>query len=345
MTNSFTVPLAGNNARLEPDAFIAGKDISDLQSQLGKIGRLQNYIHAYHGTGAIITQHFEDGIFYYSSATLREVCRWRIPVISANHKTIKITLKGTGTNGNAIFTLSNNSSAGSKSFTFNSSKYDQGSIALASVSAEYSYLILEVQHTIQIDYLCIEYLPLSSPLAESRVNAVYMNGFFYPCGDDSFDADQPLSSALGQQLINNIRVLQKRPRMLFCASGLDLPESTTSPTFGLVRPQKGLTVNDLFALNTNFISWYNRNRLGFTYKLVMYVQNATAHDFSFSVYNRQITITAGTTAQWLEYDIATIFNADGVDGDLSMPLIQFSPRMTYFLTNATPILSISFWGA
>lgn len=345
MTNSFTLPLAGNSARLEPDAFIAGRDISDLQNQLGKLGRLQNYIHAYHGTGAIITQHFEDGIFYYSSATLRTACRWRIPAISANHKTIKITLKGTGTNGRAIFTLSNNSSTGSKDFTFNSSKYDQGSITLASVSAGYSHLILEVQNTIQLDYVCIEYLPLSSPLAESKVNAVYMNNFFYPFGDDSFDADQPLSSALGQQLINNIRVLQKRPRMLFCASGLDLPETTTSPTFGLVRPQRGLTVNDLFALNTNFISWYNRNRLGFTYKLAMYVQNTTAHDFSFSVYNRQITITAGTTAQWVEYDIATIFNDDGVDGDLSMPLVEFSPKMTYFLTNATPILSISFWGA
>jgi len=77
----------------------------------------------------------------------------------------------------------------------------------------------------------------------------------------------------------------------------------------------------------------------------MNFENLNSHDFSFSVYNRQITITAGTTAQWIEYDIATIFNADGVDGDLSMPLIEFSPRMTYFLTNASPILSISFWGA
>jgi len=142
-----------------------------------------------------------------------------------------------------------------------------------------------------------------------------------------------------------VRVLQKRPRMLFSASGLDLPESTTSPTFGLVRPQKGLTVNDLFALNTSFISWYNRNRLGFTYELVMYVENLTAHDFSFSVYDRQITITAGTTAQWIEYEIATIFNADGVDGDLSVPLIAFNSKPVSFETNATPILSISFWGA
>lgn len=343
MTNSFTLPLAGNNARVEPDAFIATRDITNANNELLKLGLLQNYVFAYHATGPIITQHFEEGIFYYSNATSTQACLWRIPAISANHKTIKITLNGTGTNGTALFTLSNGLSSNTKSFTFNSSKYDQGSITLASISEEFSLLTLQVSNTIQLNYLCIEYLPLSSPLSESRVNAIYMNGFFYPIGDDTFDADQPLSSAIGQQLTNNIRVLQKRPRMLFSASGLNLPEST-NPTHGVIRPQKGLTINDLFALKTNFMVWGNYNRLNINYKLVMYVENLTEYDFVFRVFNQEIEIVAGTIPQWIEYNLRTIFN-DGDLNYLSMNMIEFNPKSQSIFTNATPILSISFWGA
>ena len=85
--------------------------------------------------------------------------------------------------------------------------------------------------------------------------------------------------------------------------------------------------------------------LNVVYKVMMYVENLTAYDFSFKIYSQDITITSGTTAQWVEYDLRTIFNQDGIDQFLSMPLITFRPRMTYFLTTASPILSISFWGA
>lgn len=347
MTNSFSLPLAGNNARVEPDAFITSRDISNADNQLGKIGRLQNYAFAYHATGPIITQHFEDGVFYYSG-TSRVACRWRIPAISANHKTIKITLHGQGTSGNALFTLSNASSSNTKNFAFNSQKFDQGSIALASVTSEYSLLTLTVSGAIQLDYVCIEYLPLSSPLAEIAVDAVYTNGFFYPIGDDSFLADEPLSAGMGQMLTNNIRVLQRRPRMLFSMSGIDLPETTSNPILGkTVRPQKGLTINDIFALNTAFIVWGNYNRLGMIYKVMMYVENFTAYDFSFKIYSQDITITSGTIPQWIEYDLRTIFNQGGIDQFLSMPLIRFNlnPQVGAFFTTASPILSISFWGA
>ena len=157
MTNSYILPLEGNNAQLEPDAFNATRDISNLDSQLTKLGKLQNYNFAYLGTGSIITQHFEDGVFYYSGTT-RIACQWRIPTLSANHKSINITLKGNGTSGNALFTLSNASSSNTKNFAFNSSKYDQGSITLASVSAEYSLLTLTVSGVIQLDYLSVEYM-------------------------------------------------------------------------------------------------------------------------------------------------------------------------------------------
>lgn len=342
MTNSYILPLEGNNAQLEPDAFNSTRDISNLDNQLSKVGKLQNYNFAYLGTGPIITQHFEDGVFYYSGTT-RIACQWRIPTLSANHKSINITLKGTGTSGNALFTLSNASSSNTKNFVFNSSKYDQGSITLASVSAEYSLLTLTVSGVIQLDYLSVEYLPLTSPLAESKVSAIYMNGFFYPFGDSTFLSNQPLSSAIGQQLINNLRILQRRPRVLFCASGLDLP-SATSPTFGAIKPQKGLTINDLFALNTNFIVWKNYNRLSSIYKLVMYVENLTEYDFVFKVFNQEITITSGSIPQWVEYDLRVIFNDNNSENYLSMPLIEFKPKPQSIFTNASPVLSISFGG-
>jgi len=342
MTNSYILPLEGNNAQLEPDAFNSTRDISNLDNQLSKLGKLQNYNFAYLGTGPIITQHFEDGVFYYSGTT-RIACQWRIPTLSANHKSINITLKGTGTSGNALFTLSNASSSNTKNFVFNSSKYDQGSITLASVSAEYSLLTLTVSGVIQLDYLSVEYLPLTSPLAESKVSAIYMNGFFYPFGDSTFLSNQPLSSAIGQQLINNLRILQRRPRVLFCASGLDLPEATHA-THGTIRPQKGLTINDLFALNTNFIVWKNYNRLSSIYKLVMYVENLTEYDFVFKVFNQEITITSGSIPQWVEYDLRVIFNDNNSENYLSMPLIEFKPKPQSIFTNASPVLSISFWG-
>lgn len=342
MTNSYILPLEGNNAQLEPDAFNSTRDISNLDNQLSKVGKLQNYNFAYLGTGPIITQHFEDGVFYYSGTT-RIACQWRIPTLSANHKSINITLKGTGTSGNALFTLSNASSSNTKNFVFNSSKYDQGSITLASVSAEYSLLTLTVSGVIQLDYLSVEYLPLTSPLAESKISAIYMNGFFYPFGDSTFLSNQPLSSAIGQQLINNLRILQRRPRVLFCASGLDLPEATHA-THGTIRPQKGLTINDLFALNTNFIVWKNYNRLSSIYKLVMYVENLTEYDFVFKIFNQEITITSGSIPQWIEYDLRVIFNDNNNENYLSMPLIEFKPKPQSIFTNASPVLSISFWG-
>ena len=128
-----------------------------------------------------------------------------------------------------------------------------------------------------------------------------------------------------QQLINNLRILQRRPRVLFCASGLDLP-SATSPTFGAIKPQKGLTINDLFALNTNFIVWKNYNRLSSIYKLVMYVENLTEYDFVFKVFNQEITITSGSIPQWVEYDLRVIFNDNNSENYLSMPLIEFKPK-------------------
>jgi hypothetical protein len=100
--------------------------------------------------------------------------------------------------------------------------------------------------------------------------------------------------------------------MLFSASGLNLPEST-NPSHGVIRPQKGLTINDLFALKTNFMVWGNYNRLNINYKLVMYVENLTEYDFVFRVFNQEIEIVAGTIPQWIEYNLRTIFN----DGDLN----------------------------
>ena len=80
---------------------------------------------------------------------------------------------------------------------------------------------------------------------------------------------------------------------------------------------------------------------------MMYVENFTAYDFSFKIYSQDITITSGTIPQWIEYDLRTIFNQDGIDQFLSMPLIRFNlnPQVGAFFTTASPILSISFWGA
>ncbi len=76
----------------------------------------------------------------------------------------------------------------------------------------------------------------------------------------------------------------------------------------------------------------------------MYVENLTEYDFVFRVFNQEIEIVAGTIPQWIEYNLRTIFN-DGDLNYLSMNMIEFNPKSQSIFTNATPILSISFWGA
>ena len=91
-----------------------------------------------------------------------------------------------------------------------------------------------VQGHLQVNSICVEALPLSS-VSDGAVYQPNGADYFYPIGDNAFVSDKPLSSAKGRQLLSNLRLLQKRPRMLFTASAIDVNADGTV----LIAPYNG----------------------------------------------------------------------------------------------------------
>ena len=85
MTNTILSPVA----TLDPFIYVSSKNITNDNSALANIGKMQNYLHATYGTGTMIEQHFDHGVFYYNSGTVKTACTWRIPTLSVQHRSFR----------------------------------------------------------------------------------------------------------------------------------------------------------------------------------------------------------------------------------------------------------------
>jgi hypothetical protein len=355
MTNSILNPIVS----LDPFVYVSGKDISNDADALVNLGKMQNYLHANYGAGVMIEQKFDEGILFYNSLSPKIACYWRIPTISTAHKSFQITVNAQAHTGlNYVYVIIT-SGASTATLTLNltpsTTAYYQGSITFASISNSTSFMLVQmtVQGHLQINSICVEALPLSS-VSDGAVYQPNGSDYFYPIGDDAFISDKPLSSAKGRQLLSNLRLLQKRPRMLFCASAIDVnADGGTTNTFngGSIHPQKTFSYQDLIAMTPNLPQWEGAVTLGLKLNVHLYVINPTAYDYEFYLWSNKIVVDAGETGKWLAIlaDYPASFDAFFVNLTYDLRPLRINPLMSIDPLDPTlissPIQSISIWGA
>ena len=355
MTNSILNPIVS----LDPFLYVSGKEISNDADALVNLGKMQNYLHANYGAGVMIEQKFDEGILYYNSSTPKIACYWRIPTISTAHKSFQITVNAQAHTGlNYVYVIIT-SGASTATLTLNltpsTTAYYQGSITFASIANSTSFMLVQmtVQGHLQVNSICVEALPLSS-VSDGAVYQPNGSDYFYPIGDDAFISDKPLSSAKGRQLLSNLRLLQKRPRMLFCASAIDVnADGGTTNTFngGSIHPQKTFSYQDLIAMTPNLPQWEGAVTLGLKLNIHLYVINPTAYDYEFYLWSNKIVVDAGETGKWLAIlaDYPSSFDAFFVNLTYDLRPLRINPLMSIDPLDPTlissPIQSISIWGA
>ena len=355
MTNSILNPIVS----LDPFVYVSGKEISNNADALVNLGKMQNYLHANYGAGVMIEQKFDEGILFYNSSTPKIACYWRMPVISTAHKSFQITVNAQAHTGlNYVYVIIT-SGASTATLTLNltpsTTAYYQGSITFASIANSTSFMLVQmtVQGHLQVNSICVEALPLSS-VSDGAVYQPNGSDYFYPIGDDAFISDKPLSSAKGRQLLSNLRLLQKRPRMLFCASAIDVnADGGTTNTFngGSIHPQKTFSYQDLIAMTPNLPQWEGAVTLGLKLNIHLYVINPTAYDYEFYLWSNKIVVEAGETGKWLAIlaDYPSSFDAFLVNLTYRLRPLRINPLLSIDPLDPTlissPIQSISLWGA
>lgn len=350
MTNTILNPVA----TLDPFLYVSSKQITNDNGALANIGKMQNYLHATYGTGTMIEQHFDHGVFYYNSGTVKTACTWRIPTLSVQHRSFRVVINARGnsvsTFTSVVFTAGAVTTTASSNFTANVDEFKTNVVTLASISNSTTYITVELKVVgqIQVNSIFIEAIELSS-ISDGRVYQPNGSGYFYPIGDSTLTSDKPLSSAKGYQLLSNIRLLQKRPRMLFCASGVDVnaDSGVSNPFNGLtVKPQKTFSYQDLFAMLANLPFWRGALTLDFSYQIYLQLENdVSSVERVYFIYDQKITVPTNTS-KWESLLIKqpTIFEDEGKY--LSYPLTPFTVSYDQSLDPvlASAIKSISIWG-
>jgi hypothetical protein len=355
MTNSVLDPIVS----LDPFVYVSGREISNDAAALANIGKMQNFLHANYGAGVVIEQNFDDGVFYYNSASPKLACFWRIPVVSVNHKTFRVNINAradTGLNFVSIkFTAGASNSTLSFTLTPSVTAWYSGNATLASISNSTQYIDVQltVSGHLQVNSICVETLPLSS-VGDGAVYQPNGSDYFYPVGDTTLESDKPLSSAKGRQLLSNLRLLQKRPRSLFCASGIDVNAdggTTNSFNTGSIHPQKTFTYQDLIAMVANIPKWEGSTTLGLNLTIHLYVVNPSAYDYVFFIWSGKVTVSAGETGKWLVITgrYPADFGAFLIDLTYQLTAFRVNPKLSADILNPTlissPIKSISMWGS
>jgi hypothetical protein len=355
MTNSILNPIVS----LDPFLYVSGKEISNDADALVNLGKMQNYLHAHYGAGVMIEQKFDDGILFYNSSTPKIACYWRMPTISTAHKVFQITVNAQAHTGSNYVYVTITAGASNATLTLNltpsTTDYYQGSITFASIADSTSYMLVQmiVQGHLQVNSICVEALPLSS-VSDGAIYQPNGGGYFYPIGDDAFISDKPLSSAKGRQLLSNLRLLQKRPRMLFTASAIDVgADGGTTNTFngGSIHPQKTFSYQDLIAMTPNLPQWEGAITLNLNLVINMYVINPSAYDYEFYLWSNKIVVDAGETGKWISIltKYPSSFDAFLVNLTYRLRPLRINPLLSVDALDPTlissPIQSISLWGA
>jgi len=371
MANSYSLPTEGNQAFVNTDAFIQGKDIT--AESLSRFPTLNNYNQAYVNTGVVISQGFPDGVLYNTSPTLLSgVLRYRVPMLSDKHLSYRIILeysttnltlpvarwKVTGASGSISYhshTLSLTGGAGVKAYSAITPTPS------TDATGPYKTLELELQHGIIIHHITIEIIPLSNPLTATGTSIRGIDGTgraFIALDDGIFASQKPISADKMHRLIGNIEAIQMRPRCLFNFSGPNLAyQSVTNPYTGITtKPQTNLLWRDLHNIGSILLGmpyFLNPNRISFKIIAHMFVASQSTA-FNIQILGHTIAIPANSsgwkTYTWdfiPSYPIVKAAN-DTFDG--------ITPKFTLYLNSdtlmrsdgyrydSTPIQSLNIFG-
>lgn len=227
MSNSFTSPPV----LVDPARVTAGLTIR--AEEISRLGDMVNYSFAYVGCGNVISQAWHSEVFQFNLNTMTDVCEWIVPRPSAEHVEFKLRLMAHSTlsGGQAKVTVSSPISGHSDSSTItitDSSRFQSGfdviTVAISSVEQEqYAEVTLSLDAPsgglIEVAGVQGSWTPLTSPLTVRALDQY--NEEFIPFGEDKQAADQPLTSRWGVDMLNNIRMMRPRGRVLFSWSGVD----------------------------------------------------------------------------------------------------------------------------
>lgn len=358
MPNSYILPLEGNNAYVATDAFVADKNI-DYQA-LEKMGKLNNYNIAMLGTGPILSQQWNNGVNYYSAVTATTVCIWRVPTLSSFHGFHRMNVRARGTNGVVSWRVT--SSSGQQTFShnvFTSATYTYLNQLLVSFNVNtlaYYTIELRISGAVDIESIMVDSIIPTSPITTNTITSRKSDNTsdtVYQVGATAMIEDTPLSSSKAHSIINTTNVLNTRPRSLFQFSGLLQSNNGVTNPFNsfTIHPQRTLLVNDLNNINQGFIGvpyWGNSNRIGAKYNVHIY-QLAATFNFTFSMFGREITLSASASDKWSTFSFDVNPDISQIEAQsLSTPLIKIdfqTPTILYEQTyNYVPIAAISIWG-
>lgn len=362
MPNSYTLPIQGNDAYVDINGYTAGRPIN--YELLKANAELINYSFAYLGTGPVINEQYNAGVFFYDSPTQRTVARWRVPTLSGIHSQFRFIVRARGGNGgtNAIISwdvVASNGTTSSNHTPFNTAVYtytNQLTITIASTNTlPYFEIRLKVQNRVDIQSIMVEHIPLSTPISTATLSNCESDNTrnnFYGISPNMFNEDTPLSSSKAKQMADNIDTLTKRPRLLFNMSGIDTGiTSTTNPYNALtIKPQKGLLWDDISNITRGDILlpyWFNSENMDVYFNLHLYIQPLA--DFVLYFLDEEIYISNANAEKWVTYSIkyntSRLFEI--VTSSIGTPLIRYSILPLYpnaVPVTATPILAMSLWG-
>ena len=370
MTNSYTLPVEGNDAFVNTDAFVATKQITS--EGLSRIAPLQNYAHAYTCVGPVINQYFPDGVLYHNtSGSFRAgVLRYRVPLLSSFHYGYRVLLrystnavlpsvrwKVTSQNGTVTYHTHTLSLTGGLSVI----GYSSLTISQSTDSSlAYKTMELEINGTICIHSVYCDRTPLSSPLSGISSGIRGSDGTaraFIPLSDDTFGSERAVSANYLHYIADNLEALSNRPRHLFSMSGINVGYDAVTNPFSAIttRPQTNLLWRDLHNLGSVLVGMpylLNPDRKPFKFIVHLYLQSQTT-DFTLTLNGNDILISAGDSG-WKTYTFNYNYNYpfvkpretfDGITPKQN--LIMTSPdllRSNGYRCDSTPIQAISVFG-
>jgi len=279
MSNSFTSPPV----LVDPARVTAGLTIRS--EEISRLGDMVNYSFAHVGCGNVISQAWHDQVFQFDSTTMTDVCEWIVPRPSAEHVEFKLRLMAHSTvsGGQAKVTVSSPISGHSDSTTITitdlyrfQSGFDVITVAISSVEQElYAEVTLSLDAPsgglIEVAGVQAGWTPLTSPLTVRALDQY--NEEFIPMGANRLGADLPLTSRFGVDMLNNIRMMRPRGRVLFSWSGAD-----EGRVVGGLTVARGLGTLDTQLMYSDAVSFDGMPENSLDVDVWFYVENYDAAD-------------------------------------------------------------------
>ena len=317
MSNSFTSPpLLTDASRVTASQTIRTTEFTRLADS-------SNYAFAVGGTSNLLSQTWDDSTFRQNSTTFVEMCQWYIPQISEEHATLNIILNGfcavAGAQVRFTYTLASNSYTTTLTIT-DTSRYSSGFVSGAiNITAQNAVfagvLSMEVKAPtggeVEILGVMANWSPLTSPLSTGQLRSI--GSLYTPQGQNRLAADLPLSARTGVEMINNISMLRRRPRVLFNWSGVEGVSSSEAISVAGAAPRT-IATGDLESMYSE-AAIFPGMRDDFTLDIFAYVhviQNGgTYSNLSLDLLGQQITMNStGWTSHTLQLRIDELPRSD-----------------------------------